>query len=115
MRKFKTRISPLLKSNGKPICRPDGEAIYWLDELLGGGLAYPEELGRPLVVLISGPPGAGKSLLVQEICYARGVESVRPSNNSQTKDPAEWKRSVIISNEAGSKAVAANLEGLGLR
>lgn len=71
---MRTLVAPLLKSSGTAITkpgRPEGEEIFWLDELLRGGIhaPTPDQLGRPLIILLSGPPGAGKSLLLQQICH----------------------------------------------
>jgi len=55
MNTLKTYVAPLLTRNNTPIADSNGEPIYWLDEMLQGGLRRPDGLNRPLVVLISGP------------------------------------------------------------
>ena len=42
--------------------------VAWLDRLFEGGLSIPDG-GKPLVLLIAGPPGSGKSTLALEMCY----------------------------------------------
>ena len=111
MELFRTCVAPLLTSTGAPVggFGTDSRPIYWLDELLHGGLRRPEGLGRPLVVLLSGPPGAGKSLLVQQILWSAAHETIREHGN----EPGQWSRSVIISTETPATAIAENLLDLG--
>lgn len=115
---LRTFVAPLLTSADSTIRKPEetgGDAIHWLDELLRGGIQGPsaEELGRPLVVLLSGPPGAGKSLLVQQICY----------NIAQDRcDGAEGKTDVAINSgtslhittEVSAEVILRNLDSLGM-
>lgn len=109
MELLKTYVAPLLCSDRTPIWRHK-KPIFWLDELFDGGIRRPESLGRPLIVLISGPPGAGKSLLMQQIAYSRGAQSVMWSPDN----PAKWHRSVIVSTEVASSALAENMESMGM-
>jgi len=102
---------------GNEILKPNEKPIYWLDEILCGGIKYHEqdidddtrkETYKPIVVLISGPPGAGKSLLLQQICYMIGLHDVQ--NNLD--NPETWQRMVIISVDAGAKTTVKNLDNL---
>lgn len=63
----------------------DSPTIAWLDQLLEGGIELPGDLpgadpesakspGRALTLLITGPPGTGKSTLALELCYRWAAE-----------------------------------------
>ena len=104
-----TFISPLLKDDRTPITR-DGRPIYWLDELLEGGIQAPGDLQRPFTILLCGPPGAGKSLFLQQIAYCRGLQSLL----QYPENPESWDRSVLISTEVMSAATAENMTALGM-
>jgi KaiC/GvpD/RAD55 family RecA-like ATPase len=48
------------------------ENISWFDKLFEGGLELPEtddKNPRPLTMLVTGPPGTGKTTLTSELCY----------------------------------------------
>src|SRR2546427_12794893 len=96
---MKTYVAPLLQSTGKPITTSDGPPIYWLDELLDGGLHRPAQLGRPLVVLLAGPPGAGKSLLAQTICYNRAENCCKLDESGAAPPPPDEGTSLYITTE----------------
>src|SRR4051794_32374046 len=50
-------------------------SIAWLDNLFEGGIVLPDDphtensQPRAITMLISGPPGSGKSVLAMELCY----------------------------------------------
>jgi len=60
---------------------PGHEEICWLDHLFEGGILLPDDTSsRALTMLITGPPGSGKSVLAMELCYrwASSPSDVRP-------------------------------------
>jgi len=77
--RLQTQISKACwcESDGKysaaemPLINP-GKDIFWLDMLLRGGFSLPttpKEKNRALTILVTGPPGTGKSTLAMELCY----------------------------------------------
>lgn len=108
---FRTHVAPLLTSTGQPIkgFGPEPGPICWLDELLHGGLRRPDGLRRPLVVLLSGPPGAGKSLLTQQMLWSSARETIGEHPDA----PGQWLRGVLLSTETPAAAIAENLWNLG--
>jgi len=72
--------------------------IYWLDELFHGGIVLPPHSSRdpakPVSVLITGPPGGGKSTLALELCYriATAMEDeVRDRPTIEALGPRPWQ------------------------
>jgi KaiC/GvpD/RAD55 family RecA-like ATPase len=50
--------------------RGAGEHTAWLDELFEGGLSIPaKSTNAAMTLLITGPPGTGKSTICLELCY----------------------------------------------
>lgn len=55
---------------------PNAQALSWFDKLFDGGIALPQgesEILRPITLLVSGPPGCGKTTLISELCYRLAV------------------------------------------
>lgn len=87
-------ISSVMHGTGdRPTC--------WLDELFEGGIVLPETHGqkRALTMVISGPPGTGKTTLAMELCCRAALES-----SSDGEEPLEGEprplRSWYITSEA---------------
>lgn len=113
---MKTFVAPLLTSDGRPIRSPSGPDICWLDEFFGGQIAEARDLGRPLVALLAGPPGAGKSLLVQQICYnlaRRTIQELAASRNPKDQF-TDLASSLIITTEVSALSLIDNMNRLGL-
>ncbi len=48
------------------------QTLSWFDTLFEGGIMLPKcdsEILHPLTMLVSGPPGCGKTTLISELCY----------------------------------------------
>lgn len=79
--------------------------VYWLDFLLNGGFTIPAGLERPLLVFISGPPGAGKSILVQQLCYSRALRLALSGQG-------DTEQALILTAEAKPEAIVNNLASM---
>ncbi len=70
---------------------PDGagEQVSWLDQLLGGGIRRPG-VGRAQTLLLTGRPGAGKSVLAMELCYRWALNAKKRSLFISSEGPTDW-------------------------
>ena len=99
----------------KPI-RPDNPAlgtaeykpVAWFDELFRGGILIPEADGKPLTILIAGPPGSGKTTLALELCY-------RLAKNDAKVPGQPELFTFYISTEAESNRIISNFKSFGYK
>lgn len=81
----------------------DAPTIAWLDKLLEGGIELPgynpgtgpssaEQPSRALTLLITGPPGTGKSTLALELSYRWAAECGWHSLYITSESDSEWIR-----------------------
>ena len=109
--KMRTFLSPVMyrkkldASDLVPLVKR-GEHVCWFDSLLNGGVIIPPELQeyqrRPLIWLVSGPPGTGKTTFVLEMC-ARLSKTLQP-------DTGEPITSVYYSCESPVEAIQENIQ-----
>ena len=67
--------------------------IAWLDELFEGGIELPEAPAhghRALTLLVTGPPGGGKSTLAMELCYRLAKEQDLSSLYITSETDDQW-------------------------
>ena len=79
-----------------------GQGTCWFDELFEGGIVLPEVDGdepRALTILLSGPPGTGKSTLATEFCFrAARSEDIKPGGLRSHYVTVEAHRPWMIEN-----------------
>lgn len=92
-----------------------GPPLFWLDEMLGGGLEIPTssadtEPGSPgepsFMLVLAGPPGTGKSTFALELCY-RLATNTQPVSEGNPFSGRQL-RSLYISSELTSSRVIEN-------
>lgn len=108
---------PVLGASGQRVSvealTRQNEEIYWLDELLGGGLDLPksvwERRAAPFIILLAGPPGTGKSIFAQQLSYQLAQN---PQINSESAGDSKWT-TLYISSESTAEQIAENAGKLG--
>jgi hypothetical protein len=104
-----TNISVVYGSNGHLLTDADGP-ISILDRLLDGGLEIPDVIVHswiddpqscsPIILLISGPAGTGKTTLAMELVYRLSSEGIR---DPRDKHQVHYFPSLYISSESPGK------------
>lgn len=82
------------------------KSISWFDTLFdGGGIEIPDEQGKPIIMLLSGPPGSGKTTLALELCLrvaiCHGFWSLYISTESETEQLTKKAHDLGIHGSAG--------------
>ncbi len=92
-----------------PVTKADGEPIYWLDEMLNGGLAIPDRTwsrdDASFLMLLAGAPGTGKSTFALELCY-------NLARKLQPGDREAWC-SLYVSGESSTTRILDNARSFG--
>lgn len=86
---------------------PARQTLSWFDKLFEGGILLPQDESdtlRPITMLVSGPPGCGKTTLITELCYRLAV-------NEQRNDKA--LSTLYISTDAETGRMIDNAASLG--
>lgn len=129
MKQLKTFISPVYgrtpivgaELTGRPdeitlkLIHGDKGGCFWLDEMLNGGLALPDEVwpkksrnytppDSSFVLLVAGPPGSGKSSFSLELC-------INLAKNAQA-DGTKWS-SIYCSAESSTQRILENARSFG--
>jgi KaiC/GvpD/RAD55 family RecA-like ATPase len=81
--------------------------LSWFDKLFEGGISLPRgnsNILRPITMLVSGPPGCGKTTLITELCYRLAV-------NEQGNEKA--LSTLYVSTDAETVRMIGNAVNLG--
>lgn len=98
--------NPFYKKVGEEKCY----SLRWFDNLFGGGIKIPDSTIQPITMLITGPPGGGKSTLALEMAYRLAKnEATLPDRRVECLNPTA-KRTVYISTETTSKQIGEKMK-----
>ncbi len=87
------------------------DSIAWFDELFKGGLRLPSGGDKPITMLITGPPGSGKTTLAMEICYR--LARNEPAFEGADRPNSESLFSLYISTDQEAERLIDNARSYG--
>ncbi len=90
-----------------------GENLYWIDSLLDGGIELTESIWKqetsPYLLLISGPPGSGKTTFALELCRNLAENLQRPDVEKYPDLQPKYFSSFYFSLEKPADRITANI------
>ncbi|HCO25306.1 MAG: hypothetical protein CME31_14680 [Gimesia sp.] len=91
--------------------------LYWIDSLLDGGIELTESIWKqestPYLLLISGPPGTGKTTFVLELCKNLAENLQQPDIKKQPYLKPKHFSSFYFSLEKPADRIIANIASYG--
>jgi RecA/RadA recombinase len=120
--RLQTNMSVVYGSDGKLLSDADGP-ISVFDRLLGGGLEIPDVVVNswlddakncsPVILLISGPAGTGKTTLAMELVYRLSSQGIKDPRHPESEETYHFPSVYISSESPGRLLVESKVSELG--